>query len=132
MQLTGGNLVFEAHQYFDGPESLGGGGTYGGTFASYTIDTQTGVQSLIPFTNWLTATGAAGYIGEFGIPNSTADNNAQWFPTQLNFLNAAKTAGLKGTQWFYGNNGIQPGNNLNFMPVAGADDPRLTQMLGVF
>jgi aryl-phospho-beta-D-glucosidase BglC (GH1 family) len=127
--LTGSGLIFDAHAYFDGAQGVGGGGGYLNTFTGYGVDTQTGVQQLTPFTDWLTATGKTGFLGEFGVPNNTTDNNPQWLPTQVNFLNALKTAGVKGTQWFYGNNGIQSSNILNI--AATANDARLTQMLAV-
>ena len=108
--MTGGNLIFEAHQYFDGSQGWGGGGSYGGTYTSYAIDAQSGVQALQKFTDWLTATGTTGYIGEVNVPNNVTDNNAAWLPLQVNFFNAAKAANVKASMWFYGNNTIQPAN----------------------
>lgn len=129
--MTGGNLVFEGHQYFDGPQGVGGGGTYAGTFTSYSINTSSGAQTITSFLAWATQQSVAGYLGEFGVPNSVADNNAQWLPLQVNFLNALSAASTKGTMWFYGSNGSSSGNILNVAPVGGVDDPRLTQMLAV-
>lgn len=126
--LTGGNIIHEAHTYFDGSQGVGGGGIYSGTFTSYGVDTQTGVQTNAFWLNWLSQYSATGFLGEFGLPNSVADNNAQWFPTMVNTLNALKTAGVNGCQWFYGSNGIQPANNLN---IATVNDPRLLQMLAI-
>lgn len=125
--LTGGPLVFHAHQYFDGPDGTGNGGVYGGTFTSYGRTTN-GAGDVQSFLNWVVANGVTGFLGEFGIPNSVTDNNAAWFPTQLSAIQAARVAGVKGTQWFYGANGIQSGNNLN---IAAVNDPRLLQMLSI-
>lgn len=129
--LTGSNLVFEGHQYWDGADGIGGGGTYANTYTGFGVNPNSGVNDMTPYLSWLTTTGVAGYLGEFGTPNSTADNNPLWLPLQVNALNALKGANIKATQWFYGNNGIQSGNILNIAPVGGVDDPRLTQMLAV-
>lgn len=128
--LTGGNLVFEAHQYFDGPVSQGGGGgVYTGTFTSYGIATNAGVQEVAPFVSWLQTTGAKGYLGEFGLPNSTADANASWLTLQNLLLQNLIQNGVGATTWFYGSNGTLSGNILNVAPQNGVDDPRLIQML---
>jgi hypothetical protein len=135
--LSGGNIIFEAHQYFDGPENFGGGGNYSSNFSSYSIDTQAGVNQITPFTNWLTTTGLSGYVGEYGIPNSSVDNNASWFPLQTNFLQYLISHNIPSSMWFYGGGGGgQLGNNLNVATSttanAGSDDPRLIQMLQQF
>lgn len=63
--MTGGNLIFEAHQYFD----TNNGGVYNAMYSSYGIaDSNEGVNELAPFLGWLTATGMKGHIGEFSIP----------------------------------------------------------------
>ena len=130
-QFTGGNLVFEVHQYFDGPEGEGGGGNYSGTFTSYSIDTNSGTQALTPYLSWLSAFGFNGFVGEFAIPNSTADNNAQWFVLLQNVLRQLIAANVKGTFWQYcptGSGGS--GTNISLVnPGAGAEDPRLVLML---
>jgi hypothetical protein len=133
--LTGGPLVFEAHQYFDGPVSQGGGGgVYSGTFSSYGIDVSAGVQEAAPFVNWTIAVGAKGYFGEFAVTNlccvvSPADNNAAWLTLQNNFLAYLWQNRIAATMWYYGN--VQPSNSLNVAPVGGVDDQRLVQMLAI-
>ena len=72
LSLTGGGLIFEAHNYFDGPEGFGDGGTYGGTYSSYSINAQSGVNIVTPFVQWLASVGAKGQAGEFGIPSNAA------------------------------------------------------------
>lgn len=127
--LTGTGLVYQAHQYFDGAVGLGGGGVYSGDYSSYSgLTSSSGVTDVQPFIDWVAATSVQGLLGEFGVPNKTTDNNAAWLPLQLAVVNALKTAGIKGTQWFYGNNGIQASNSLN---IAAVNDARLTQMLAV-
>jgi hypothetical protein len=127
--LTGGNLIYHAHQYFDGPDGVGGGGNYSSTYTAQGVNPNSGVNDVTPFLNWLTTTGTTGFLGEFGVPNNATDNNPAWLPLQVNFLQALAAANIKGTQWFYGSNGIQPGNILNIGAVA--NDPRLIQMLSV-
>ena len=54
-------------------EGIGGGGTYSGTYTSYSIDANSGTTAVAVFTSWLTANGAKGYLGEIGVPNNTTD-----------------------------------------------------------
>lgn len=100
-------------------------------FGIYSIDSSSGSTAATVFLNWLTATGTAGFMGEFGVPNNTTDNNAAWLPLQVNFEKTLQAQRVPGTMWFYGNNGVQSGNSLNIAPVGGVDDPRLTQMLAI-
>lgn len=124
--FIGGNVIHEAHTYFDGPQGVGDGGIYSGTFTSYSIDTQTGVNTNALWLAWLSQYGQTGFLGEFAIVNSGADNNAQWFVVQQNTMNALRASNVKGCQWFYGANGVQPANNLNLTPT---NDPRLAMIL---
>lgn len=127
--FTGGGIIHEAHTYFDGAQGIGNGGIYSGTFTSYSIDTQTGVNTNALWLAWLAQYGASGYLGEFGEPNNAVDNNAAWLPTMVNTLNALKAANVPATQWFYGANGIQPASNLNL--ATAVNDTRLLQMLAI-
>lgn len=124
--LTGGNLIFEAHQYFDGAQNVGNGGNYSGTYTSYSIDSTSGAGAFDVFKNWCTSQGVAGFIGEFGVPNRSNDNDAAWLPLQLAMEQDVKAAGMQACQWFFGCNGIQSSNILN---IAAANDARLLQML---
>jgi aryl-phospho-beta-D-glucosidase BglC (GH1 family) len=135
--VTGTNLVYTAHTYFDAGEGQSGGGTYSnltttGTYAAYSIDNYTGVRSIQSFLGWLKMNAYRGVVGEFGIPNSSANNNAQWFPTQLHVMSNLVQYGVPGVQTFYGANSAGAGSNLYYNPVSGVDDPRLLQMLGDF
>lgn len=121
--LTGTNLVFEAHQYFDGDQGIGGGGQYSGSYASYSITSAQGSDTIAPYLAWLSAKSKTGYLGEFGIPGG----DANWAAVQASCLASLRAASVKGTGWFYGSNGVQPlpGNPLN-MPI---NDARLLQIL---
>ena len=137
--LTGGNLVFEAHQYFDGSVTNGGGGgNYSGTYTSYGITTSAGVQESTPFVSWLQTTGTKGYLGEFGIPDNSKGDQASWLTLQKLFLQNLIANNIPATMWFYDAEGA--GSDLNnILNVAtsttansGGDDPRLIQMLQQF
>jgi hypothetical protein len=126
--LTGGNLVFEAHQYFDG-----GGGTYSGTYSSYSITSSAGVQEVAPFESWLASTTESGYVGEYAIPNNSQGDQSSWLTLQNLFLQNLIANNVPSTMWFYGASGIQSSNKLNIATSTtangGSDDPRLIQML---
>jgi endoglucanase len=107
--VTGGNIIFEAHQYFDGPQGVGGGGSYSGSYASYNITPNSGVEAFDKFNAWCTEVGVKGFYGEFGVPSSDAD----WRALQKNFLRALRHNRMRGTCWFYGANGIKPAEILN-------------------
>ena len=72
---TGGNLVFEAHQYFDTTPPGEGPGEYSGTYTSYGVSSTTGVTEATPFVQRLQTVGAKGIVGEFNVPNNTNDND---------------------------------------------------------
>jgi len=131
--LTGGNLVFEAHQYFDVAPPGEGSGSYSGTYTSYGVTATSGVTEVTPFVQWLQATGQKGYLGEFGVPNLTTDNDAQWLVLQQNVEQYLVQNSIPSSMWFYENNGTQLSNILNIATSttanAGNDDPRLIQML---
>ncbi len=132
--LTGGNLVFEAHQYFDGSVSQGGGGgNYSGTYSSYSITSSAGVQEVAPFESWLASTTESGYVGEYAIPNNSKGDQSSWLTLQNLFLQNLIQNNIPSTMWFYGASGIQSSNTLNIATSTtannGSDDPRLLQML---
>jgi hypothetical protein len=129
-QLTGGNLIFEAHQYFDGTVAqCGGGGAYAGTYTSYSSTSTAGVQEIAPYLSWCQTVAVSCYLGELNVPNNATDNNAAWLPLQANVFANLRTNGIPATLWYYGSNGWNSGDTLNVAPLVGVDDPRLTQML---
>ena len=131
IQAIGGNIVFSGHAYFDGPQGVGDGGSYAGSYTSYSINTQSGVQVLANFATWLKTFSAKGQIGEFNVPNSSADNNAQWLPLQKNFLMALKQINIPANMIFYGANNAGIGATLYINPSNGVDDIRVQQMLSI-
>ena len=60
-----GNLVYEAHQYFDRDSS----GTYKQSYDESGAFPTIGVDRLKPFAEWLKEHNARGFIGEFGVPD---------------------------------------------------------------
>lgn len=118
------NIMPEAHLYPDGPQGLGGGGAFSGSFASYTITNTTGAECAAPFIARAAAQGFTGVIGEFGIPGS----DANWLATQGNMLTALRAANMGGTVWQWctnlGADGVGP------LDIADAytTDPRVLQI----
>ncbi len=132
--LTGGNIVFDAHQYFDGSVSNGGGGgTYSGTYSSYSITSTAGVSEVTPFESWVASTSVSSVIGEYAIPDNSKGDQASWLPVMANFIQSLIGNNIPSAMWFYGANGIQKSNNLNIATSttanAGSDDSRLIQLL---
>jgi hypothetical protein len=124
-------LIFEDHLYFDGAPGIGDGGNYSGTYTSYATNAQAGVTQASNFVQWLGLVNAKGQVGEFGIPNSSADANASWFPLQMNFMRYLYANRVPATMEFYGANNAGSGAILQLNPQSGVDDPRLLQMLSV-
>ena len=86
------NLLYEAHQYFDGNSS----GQYTQTYDAQGAYPTIGVDRVTPFLNWLSSNHVRGYLGEYGVPN----NDARWFTVLDNFLNAITgVGGVPGTYW---------------------------------
>lgn len=112
--LTGLNLVYEAHLFLDSANtgrrydwavevavgtSVGEGGA---------ISTSTGVNRLAPFTTWLTANNAKGFIGDTGMPV----DDPNWYTSFRNLMGSVFSAsdqlvtGLGGEHWANRNNAI--------------------------
>jgi aryl-phospho-beta-D-glucosidase BglC (GH1 family) len=84
-------LLYEAHQYFD----RNGSGAYAGGYDGEGAYPAIGVDRLRPFTDWLRARNARGFIGEYGVP----DSDPRWLVVLDQFLTAMDAAGLSGTYW---------------------------------
>ncbi len=109
------NLIYEAHQYFDSD----GSGTYRQAYDQDGAYPSIGADRLKPFTDWLIARNARGFIGEFGVP----DNDPRWLVVLDQFLTAMDNAGLSGTYWA---GGPWWGNDpLAIEPRSGQDRPQL-------
>jgi aryl-phospho-beta-D-glucosidase BglC (GH1 family) len=127
--LTGGNLIFDLHNYFDAASGESGMGIYSGTYDSYGTTLTAGANSMAGFANWCTATGCQGCLGEFGVPNDTTDNDQNWLVVLVNVLNTLKSDNLTGILWNYGCGRSR--SNLSFNPVASVDDARLLDLMSV-
>lgn len=88
-----GNLVYEAHLYFDAD----GGGTYVQSYDQQGAYPNWGVDKVQPFLQWLRQNNAKGFIGEFGVPG----NDPRWVAVLDNFLATLKQNGVGGTYWQY-------------------------------
>ena len=89
---SAGRLIYSAHSYWDANND--------GTYGSYTTEGGTptrGIDAIKPFTDWITAHGYNGYIGEFGVPYNT--DSASWNVTLDNFLASLETNGMSATYW---------------------------------
>jgi endoglucanase len=130
--LTGTNLIYEAHFYFDGEGDTGNGGNYSSTFSALNKTTNSGVVQATPFVQFLQTYNLKGYAGEFGVPNDSNDNDQDWIILQNNFVGYLVTNKVWCTTWLYGTPGVAnhvSGNILNIVPIGGVDDPRLTGLI---
>jgi len=89
-----GNLIYEAHQYFDADSS----GTYKESYDDGGASPTLGVERLKPFAEWLKQHHARGFIGEFGVP----DNDPRGLVVLDNFLAAMRESQIGGTYWAAG------------------------------
>jgi endoglucanase len=117
------NLYYEAHIYFDDDYTGRYDQTYDGEGAYPTI----GVERVKPFVEWLQATGARGFIGEYGVPGDDPRWNTV-LDTFLTYLDQQQIGGAywAGGPWW----GDYP---LSVEPANGQDRPQmsvLTKHLG--
>lgn len=113
LQDPAGNLIYEAHVYFD----EGGGGTYANIDPS-NLDAMYGVNRVKPFVDWLKKNNKKGYIGEFGAP----DNHPHWMTIMDNMLAYLRDNCIPSTYWAAG-----PGwgnYNLSVEPVGAQERPQ--------
>jgi len=89
-----GNLLYEAHQYFDVDHS----GTYRLDYDRSGVSPAVGAERLQPFAAWLREHGVRGFIGEFGVPG----DDPRWLVVLDRFLAAMRENGLGGTYWAAG------------------------------
>jgi endoglucanase len=86
-----GNLIFEAHSYFDNDSS----GTYDASYDVEGATPTTGVTRLSNFVNWCNANGVRGFVGEYGVP----DNDSRWNTLLDNALDYMRNNNVSGTYW---------------------------------
>jgi hypothetical protein len=87
------NIVYEAHQYFDG-----GSGDYTQTYGQLGDTANTGVQDVSSYLQWLQENNFKGYVGELGVP-SNSSTIAQWGPLLNNVLTALQADDVPATVW---------------------------------
>lgn len=124
--LLTGNITPEAHQYLDGAQGVGGGGQYSGSWASYGINNNQGVDCFDDFITWCGTVSKVGQLGEHGIPSGSDQTN--WMNTAATGYTALRAANMRSNMWFSGANGKLPSNNLNITGIV--NDPRLLQVMG--
>lgn len=130
--ISGTGIVYEAHQYPDGPEAVGGGGTFSGTYTSYGIDNYSAIRCVQGYVGFLKRNNYTGFLGEYGVPNDTNDNDAQWLVLNQKLEAYLVQQGVQNSMFFYGAQNAGAGANIQFNPQAGVDDTRLVNMIGYF
>jgi endoglucanase len=91
------NLIFDAHQYFDGDNS----GTYAQPYDQQGAYPTLGVDRLQPFVTWLHTYGLRGMVTEYGVP----DDDARWWTlldNALAYLQQNNDVILGGADWSAG------------------------------
>ena len=89
-----GNMMYEAHVYFDAD----GSGTYQQSYTDAGAYSDIGIDRARPFVQWLKARNARGFFGEYGVP----DDDTRWLATLDNFLAYVDTEQIGGTYWVAG------------------------------
>jgi len=89
-----GNLMFEAHLYFDKDAS----GSYKKSYDEEECTPTKGIERVTPFVNWLKENGFRGMIGEYGVP----DDDERWLETTDIFLSFLQQNGVNATYWAAG------------------------------
>ncbi|QOY87754.1 glycoside hydrolase family 5 protein [Paludibaculum fermentans] len=93
-----GNILYEAHCYFDGNR----GGRYELSYdeeAAKDGDLATvGRRRVTPFLDWCRDNGVGGIVGEFGVPHA----DPRWLPVMDGFLDAVAEAGMDAFYWAAG------------------------------
>jgi endoglucanase len=90
-------LIFSSHVYFDKDQS----GNYAKPFSEEGAHTQTGVDRVKPFVDWLKANNKKGFVGEYGIPTDEATPD-KYLPVLDNMLEYLSENGIPGTYWSAG------------------------------
>ena len=86
-----GNLVFEAHQYFDADNT----GLYHLSYDADGAYPGIAVDRLDDFVEWCQANGVRGYVGEFGVP----DNDPRWITILNNAAAYLAANNISATYW---------------------------------
>jgi endoglucanase len=93
-----GEVLYEAHCYFDHDHSGRYEFDYGAELAADARLEQRGADRLRPFLRWCAANRVRGLVGEFGVPG----NDPRWQVVLARFLEALDRAGMEGCYWAAG------------------------------
>ncbi len=96
--IADGNVVYEAHCYFDASNEGQYVQTYEQELAYDRRLEQRGPDRLAPFAKWCRDNQVRGLIGEYGIPN----NDSRWLPVLDRFLEALDAEGMTSCYWAAG------------------------------
>lgn len=110
-----GNLVYEAHVYFD----QDGSGSYLSNYDGEGASDAVGVERLKPFADWLAAGKRKGFVAEYGVPG----NDARWNVALSNMLSYMRDSCIAGTYWAAGP--LLGAYSLSVEPTAGVDKPQV-------
>jgi endoglucanase len=110
-----GQVLYEAHAYFDGD----GSGRYAAAYDAQRAYPDIGVDRARPFAAWLKAHRLHGFMGEYGVP---ADDE-RWLVVLDRFLNYLDSEGIGGAYWAGGEHwGAYP---LSIAPQGPGDRPQI-------
>ncbi len=110
-----GNIMYEAHQYFDED----GTGRYRATYDEQGAYPDLGIDRVLPFSSWLEQHRLSGFISEYGVPGG----DARWLTVLERFLAHLDERRIGATYWAGGQHwGEYP---LSVEPSGGADRPQM-------
>jgi len=115
-------LLYEAHQYFDGPR---GGGKYKLSYDGQGAYPNIGVDLIQPWLRWLERNRFQGFLGEFGVPN----DDPRWNTVLNNVLTHLNANGVSGAVWAYRNQAQWWPSPLFVNPVGGQDASQLATLI---
>jgi endoglucanase len=92
-----GEVLYEAHCYFDHDHSGRYERDYAAELAADARLEERGALRLRPFLRWCEANRVRGFVGEFGVPP-----DPRWQPVLARFLEALDQAGMEGCYWAAG------------------------------
>jgi endoglucanase len=93
-----GEVLYEAHCYFDHDNSGHYEHDYAEELAADARLEKRGIDRLRPFLRWCAANRVRGFLGEFGVPG----NDPRWQALLARFLEDLDRAGMEGCYWAAG------------------------------
>jgi len=98
LQDPAGQVIYEAHCYFDQDASGRYRAPFGGEVEGWRDPIEVGVQRLDVFAGWCERNRVQGFIGEYGVPRG----DARWLPLLRSFLDEADRRGIATAYWAAG------------------------------